>query len=113
VPFLIQLLLPIYDNDGQPIPHPESQQVRRELSEQFGGVTAYTRAPAEGRWEDAGGRMKREDVVVLEVMAHELDRSWWGAYAEELAHPFKREDLVVRPMAFEPLTAQGVSTTAD
>jgi hypothetical protein len=106
VSFLIQLLLPIYDNDGHPFPHSESQQVRRELTDRFGGVTAYTRAPAEGLWEDAEGRTKRDDVVVFEVMAEELDRSWWNAYAEELARRFEQEELVVRAISFESLSAK-------
>jgi hypothetical protein len=69
-------------------------------------VTAYTRAPAEGTWEDAGGRPQREDVVVVEVMADELDRSWWRTYARELATRFAQEELIVRAIAFESLSVK-------
>src|SRR5438132_768830 len=51
--YLVQLILPVYDNDGAPIGRALFAQVRRELTERFGGVTAYTRAPAEGMWESS------------------------------------------------------------
>jgi hypothetical protein len=78
--------------------------VRTELRERFGGLTAYTRTPAEGTWEDDQGRTKREDVVIVEVMTDALEREWWRNYATELARRFEQEELVVRAMQFENLT---------
>ena len=38
---LIQLFLPLYDNDGQAFAKPLFDTVRGELTERFGGVTAF------------------------------------------------------------------------
>lgn len=101
--FLIQLILPVYDNEGQPFTRDETARVRRELTDRFGGVTAFTRAPAVGMWEDEAGRTHRDDVVIVEVMADTLDRAWWKEYGEELARRFKQQAMVVRAMQFESL----------
>jgi hypothetical protein len=46
--YLIQILLPLYDNAGAPLPRELYDDVREELTRRFGGLTAFTRAPAEG-----------------------------------------------------------------
>ncbi len=102
--FLIQLMLPLYDNEGRPFSREQSARVRLELTEQFGGVTAFTLSPAVGIWEDAEGRTHRDDVVVVEVMAKSLDREWWNVYAVELAARFKQEVVVARAIEFESLS---------
>lgn len=45
---LVQILLPIHDNSQELFPVGEYRRVREELTEKFGGLTVYTRAPAEG-----------------------------------------------------------------
>ena len=102
--FLVQIVLPLYNNDGRPFPPSLLMQVRTELREKYGGLTAYTRAPAEGTWEDEQGRTRRDDVVIVEVMTDGLERDWWRNYATELAARFEQEELVVRAMQFEDLT---------
>ena len=92
---LVQILLPLYDNAGAPLPPELYRQVRRELTDRFGGLTAFTRAPAEGHWRDEG-ETKRDDIVVFEVMAERLDESWWSAYRGELEGRFRQEAIVVR-----------------
>lgn len=105
MPFLVQMFLPLYDNEGHPFASGESVRVRRELTDRFGGVTAYNRAPAEGTWEDPQGRTHRDEVVIVEVMAETLDREWWSRYGAELARRFDQKELVVRALAFEDLSA--------
>ena len=102
--FLLQMILPLYNNDGQRFAPGALKQVRTELKEKFGGLTAYTRAPAEGTWEDGQGRTRRDDVVIVEVMTNTLEREWWRNYATKLASRFEQEELVVRAMQFEDLT---------
>jgi hypothetical protein len=104
--FLVQIILPVYDNDARLFAAGMFQQVRTELREKFGGLTAYTRAPAEGTWEDDKGRTRRDDVVIVEVMTEKLERAWWSNYATELARRFEQEELVVRAMHFEDLTTR-------
>ena len=50
---LIQILLPLYDNQGNELPQMEFRRVSSELSHRFGGLTAFTRAPAEGVWRES------------------------------------------------------------
>jgi len=47
--------------------------VRKELTERFGGLTVYRRAPAEGVWKLTENHTSRDDIVIFEVMANELD----------------------------------------
>lgn len=100
---LVQVLVPVYDNNGQPFPSNEFRRIRKELTDRFGGVTAYTRAPAEGSWEDEQGRVHHDDVAVVEVMVESLDRAWWSRYREELAARFRQTELVVRATLMESL----------
>lgn len=46
--YLIQLFLPLRDNAGEKFPDAMYRGIRDQLTERFGGMTAYARAPAEG-----------------------------------------------------------------
>lgn len=100
---LVQILLPVYDNDGHAFPASHYASVRAELAERFGGLTAYTRAPAEGLWAEDGRPPAQDDIVVYEVMVEELDRAWWRAFRERLERRFAQEELVVRAERVERL----------
>jgi len=92
---LVQLLLPLFDPDGVRFGREPYDRVGEELTERFGGLTAYTRAPAAGLWKD-GGETQRDDIVVVEVMVDSLDPQWWGGYRRELEARFRQEEIVVR-----------------
>ncbi|MEX0752566.1 MAG: hypothetical protein WD073_06535 [Xanthobacteraceae bacterium] len=92
---LIQILLPLYDNAGNTFGEELYGKVRRELTERFGGLTAFTRAPAQGLWKDAG-KTRRDDIVVFEVMVEELDADWWRDYRRTLESTFKQDEIVIR-----------------
>jgi hypothetical protein len=93
---LVQILLPLYDLQGERFAGALYARVKDELTQKFGGLTAYARAPAEGLWEPHPGRTQRDDIVVYEVMAEELDRAWWKEYRQELEQRFRQRELVVR-----------------
>jgi hypothetical protein len=99
---LIQLLLPLYDNEGAALPRALFDKVREELSSRFGGLTAFSRAPAEGHWR-AEGETRRDDIVIFEVMADSLDRDWWRVYRRELERSFRQEEIVIRAQDIELL----------
>ena len=102
--YLVQLLLPVYDNAGRPFPASHYASVRDTLAERVGGFTAYTRAPAEGLWKDDDrGRSSRDDIMVYEVMVEVLDRSWWSRFRAELERRFAQQELVVRAQPIERL----------
>ena len=65
--YLIQLLLPLHDNEKQPFPAEQYNAVRAELAHKFGGVTAYLRAPAKGLWEAHEG-INSDEVVLFEIV---------------------------------------------
>lgn len=94
--YLVQVLLPLYDNAGEPLPASLHISVRDELTERFGGLTAYTRAPAEGLWKESSVQTHRDDIVVYEVMAPEVDDAWWSDYRRQLETRFRQQQVVVR-----------------
>lgn len=100
---LIQILLPIRTRDGEPISEEAFLRTREELIQQFGGVTAYLRAPARGLWRSGEGDVTSDDVVILEVMARDLERRWWGEFRTILEGRFGQEEVVVRAMWAERL----------
>lgn len=100
---LVQLLLPLRDNDDRPFPRAEFDRVSRELTERFGGVTAYLRAPASGAWREEGGDVTRDDMAIVEVMADNLDRAWWNGYRHELERRFRQDEIVIRASEIERL----------
>ena len=65
---LIQILLPSRDAKGRGFPEAKYDVVAAELTDRYGGITAYTRTPAEGRWKPGSEAASLEDVVVFEVM---------------------------------------------
>ena len=92
---LIQILLPLYDNAGAALPRDLYGEVRRELTDRFSGMTAFSRAPAEGLWQDEG-ETTRDDIVIFEVMAETLEEGWWRAYRGELERRFRQDMIVIR-----------------
>jgi hypothetical protein len=72
------------------------------LSKRFGGVTAYSRAPAEGRWESRGST-HHDEVLVVEVMVDTLDRGWWAEFRKKLEEAFRQQEIVVRAQDIERL----------
>ncbi|MEG5262686.1 hypothetical protein TRP66_00110 [Pseudomonas sp. JDS28PS106] len=93
---LIEIFLPLADNQGQRQPSKLFEQVRHELTEQYGGLTAFTRSPAKGVWQDDGDNRQQDDIVIYEVMSQALDRGWWSDYKAGLEARFKQKELVIR-----------------
>lgn len=92
---LIQILLPLKDNDGAPYDSEIYRAIHGELVQAFGGLTAFTRAPATGTWLD-GSHKEIEDVIVVEVMAESLDAPWWAAFRQRLEALMRQKQIVVR-----------------
>jgi hypothetical protein len=99
---LIQILLPLQDNEGAPFNPEFYREVREELSARYGGLTAFTRAPAEGHWQD-DGKTTRDEIVVFEVMVEELATSWWRDYRRKLERVFRQDVIVIRAQEIQLL----------
>ena len=100
---LVQLLLPLTRAGGARFPAALYHDVTRELTERFGGITAYNRAPASGVWEEGAGRTEHDDIVVYEVMVESLDPAWWAGYRRDLERRFEQDELVVRAQPMQRL----------
>src|ERR1051326_1340255 len=92
---LIQILLPIYDNEGHEFPHEMSRSIVDELVSRFSGLTAFTRAPAEGFWVPQGDEAKRDDIIVFEVMTDKIDKKWWAQYRGKLETLLPQKSIVI------------------
>jgi hypothetical protein len=101
--YLIQILLPLYDNSGQRFSAEVYDDIRNELTKTFGGVTAFRSSPAEGVWKQQNGEVSHDEIIVFEVMAEHLDRSWWAGCRQELEERFRQKKLIVRATDCEQL----------
>ncbi len=101
--YLVQLLLPLYDNEGEAFEKVMFDRVRDELTKRFGGVTAFRLSPAEGLWKEDGGDVSRDRVVMYEVMTEEVERDYWEPYAKELARRFRQQEMMIRAINVEKL----------
>ena len=99
---IVEILLPLRDNHGQRFPSALYARVREELVGRFGGLTAFTRSPADGVWEQ-GGERSRDEIVLFEVMSDGIDRNWWQRYRAELEQLFSQDEIVVRAHEIELL----------
>lgn len=93
--YLIEIFLPLADNDGTPSAPARFDEVRHTLTARFGGLTAFTRAPAEGiEKQDRGERA--DDLIVFEVMADDIDEAWWNMYRKTLETDFEQDRILIR-----------------
>jgi len=92
---LIQLLLPTYDNEGNPFPHEIYGTIGNELVARFSGLTAHTRAPAQGFWT-SGDQTARDEIVIFEVMVQDIDEAWWSHYRRELEARLRQDSVIIR-----------------
>lgn len=101
--YLIQILLPRYDNEGQAFGYEPFAETRQELLDRFGGITAFLRAPASGLWKAGDGSVSRDDIVIMEVMAPGIDRPWWQAYRRRLEGRFRQDEVVLRAIPVDEM----------
>jgi hypothetical protein len=94
---LVQIFLPLQDNRGKRIAERHFKVLAEELSERFGGLTAYVRAPATGLWKkQQSARMLRDEIVIYEVIVGHLDRRWWRHKRQALQRTFRQQEILIR-----------------
>jgi hypothetical protein len=93
---LIQILLPVYDNEGHEFAHEIYREIGDELVARFSGLTAFMRAPAEGLWVPHGDETKRDEIVTFEVMVSQIDEAWWSEYRKKLEKRLRQQSIVIR-----------------
>ncbi|MDB5014326.1 MAG: hypothetical protein JWQ25_2528, partial [Daejeonella sp.] len=85
---MIQVFLPLLNSNKEPLPHKIYIKIREELTDKFGGITAYSRLPAVGLWKENPDKTVKDDIVIYEVMAADLDSDWWKKYKQSLEITF-------------------------
>lgn len=53
---LVEILLPLNDNEGRPFASEKFSELRQLLTERFGGLTAFSRSPAQGTTREGARR---------------------------------------------------------
>jgi hypothetical protein len=101
--YLIQILLPLYDNAGRHLPKHIFEQTSRALANRHGGVTTYTRSPAVGLWSGRSSRLKRDDIVVYEVMTSAINRKLWARRRKAWEAAFRQETILIRATRYRQL----------
>lgn len=87
----MQILFPA----GVPGAEAVFEKLARDLTAQFGGVTSYVRAPAEGRWR-TGADTERDDIAVIEIMVERLDRRYWRELRARLEKELSQREIIIR-----------------
>ena len=94
--YCVEILLPMAGEDGRLRPRAAFEALKARLVDRFGGLTAFTRSPAEGLWDGPGEGVDRDRIVIFEVMAPEIDAAWWSSLRQELEREFRQQELVIR-----------------
>ena len=100
---LIQILLPLYDKDQNLFPAAYFTSIRQELTDKFGGITTYSRAPATGLWKENEAKTVKDAIIIYEVVAEAVDRNWWQKFKEKLKQQFEQDDVMIRAWETEML----------
>lgn len=94
--YLVEIFLPLTDNAGKAFPESMFARVKKQLVGKFGGVTGYTRTPAEGSWKSKKKRIANDEIVIYEVMTPKLDAKWWAEFRSKLETDFKQQEVLIR-----------------
>jgi hypothetical protein len=76
--------------------------VRKTQTQRFGGVTAFTHAPAHGVTTDSG-TPAHDDIIIMQVMADTPERDVWARYRKHLETEFVQDEIVIRASFIEKL----------
>ena len=92
---LVQILLPTRMGNGQPVTQARFEELLQELTNKFGGVTSFVRAPGQGLW-NSGGDVERDNIALIEVMTDEIDPPFWEAFRRKLERELAQQEIVIR-----------------
>lgn len=95
---LVEILLPMNDNEGRPFDSEKFSAVRERLTERFGGLTAFTRSPAQDTTRERD-KTVHDEIIVFEVLTETLDQQWWMSYQRRLETDFQQDKIIVRASA--------------
>jgi hypothetical protein len=94
--FVVELFIPLEKPDGTPTPAETFERIKTELTERFGGVTAFLQSPAEGAWKPRSRGIIHDRVAIFEVMVDDVDTAWWRSYRHSLETELQQEQILAR-----------------
>ena len=101
---LIQFLVPVFHQDGTRIAVSDIENMRSELTERFGGVTAFIQSPALGTWaRQNDAKAEQDQMILVEVVVDNPDRYWWSNYRTRLETVFRQDEIMMRMLEIERL----------
>jgi len=94
--FVVQIYLPLEMPDGSAVPASVFERTKAELTDHFGGVTAFLQSPADGAWKPSEGEAVHDRIAIFEVMVRDVDTVWWREYRDRLEDELDQEQILVR-----------------
>lgn len=96
------IYLPLQYNDGASIEPDKYDETRRELIEQFGGLTVLLGSGSAEGWWVLGDKVYRDEIRIFRVLSAAHDQAFWDEYKERLRARFRQEDILVvlAPVSF-------------
>jgi hypothetical protein len=93
---LIQIFLPLSDNDGKRFAGNWYMSISHELNDRFNGVTIYQRTPVTGLWKKEEENTLKDELIIYEVIADQMDLDFWKPFRKQLEQQFKQEHILIR-----------------
>jgi hypothetical protein len=78
---------------ARPVTQARFEELLQELTNKFGGVTSFVRAPGQGLWNSGA---ERYNIAVIEVMTDEIDPPFWQAFRRMLERELAQQEIVTR-----------------
>ncbi len=100
---LVQVFLPLYDNNKQVFSRSVYDELGNILKEEFGGVSLYRNASIEGLWKDETGKTNYDELIIAEIMTEEINKVWWNRFRQRLEQIFMQQEILIRYLVFEKL----------
>ena len=94
--FVVEVFVPLDKPDGTAVRPEVFERIKGELTERFGGVTAYLQSPAVGAWKPQEADVVHDRVVIFEVMVEDVDTAWWRQYRHQLETELEQYQILAR-----------------
>jgi hypothetical protein len=90
-----ELYVPLHYNDGRPIEPEKLTRLKRQLVEEFGGLTHFPQEN-EGLWK-VGNYTFRDRIVIFRVLANDVGHAEivFARLKEELCREWEQQDVLI------------------
>lgn len=94
--YLMQIFVPYGNSADGALREEPYMNLKQELTDRFGGVTVYSRAPVKGIWKPAPGQQEADDMIIYEVLLGKPDMSYWSSLKSRLEYIFQQQEILMR-----------------